>query len=74
VRHGGVRGRARRSTGRALVAVGSFSQHDRGGTTTLHFSGRLRGRALLPGSYVLSASASLDGQRGSPVSTDFTIR
>ncbi len=58
------------------VPVGSFSRRDRAGTTTtLHFSGRLRGRTLTPGSYVLKASASLFGHRGRTVTTrSFTIR
>jgi acetyl esterase/lipase len=63
----------RRVSRHRLVAVGSFSQHDRGGTSTLHFSGRLRGRALAPGSYVLRASASLAGQRGGTVNATFRI-
>jgi hypothetical protein len=59
-----------------FIALGSFTHHDRAGAmTTLHFSGRLRGHALAPGSYVLKVSASLFGHRGRTLTTrPFTIR
>jgi uncharacterized repeat protein (TIGR01451 family)/CSLREA domain-containing protein len=38
---------------KALVPVGRLSHHDRRGRNSLHFSGRLNGHALPPGSYVL---------------------
>jgi acetyl esterase/lipase len=59
--------------GKRLIGVGSFSRRDHAGTMTLHFSGRLGGHALAPGSYVLKASAARDGQRGGTLSTAFRI-
>jgi acetyl esterase/lipase len=57
------------------VLVGSFTHRDRAGVTTrLHFSGRLRGHALAPASYVVKASASLFGHRGRTLSARFQIR
>ncbi len=49
-----------------LTLVGTFSHHDRAGTNSLRFSGRLHGRALAPGRYMLKIFASLAGLR-SPV-------
>ena len=40
---------------------------------TLHFSGRLNGRKLRPGTYRLQASASIDGQTSKPLTVSFTI-
>jgi hypothetical protein len=59
--------------GKRLIGGGSFSRRDHAGTMTLHFSGRLDGHALAPGSYVLKASAARDGQRGGTLSTAFRI-
>ena len=57
------------------IPVGSFTHRDRAGaTTTLHFSGRLRGHALAVGSYTLTARPSLFGHRGRALSARFTIR
>ena len=56
------------------ILVGSFTHRDRAGkTTTLHFSGRLRGRALAVGSYTLTARASLFGHRGRALTARFEI-
>lgn len=40
---------------------------------TLHFSGRLNGRKLRPGTYRLQAIASIDGQESKPVTVSFKI-
>lgn len=40
---------------------------------TLHFSGRLNGRKLRPGTYRLQAIASIDGLTSKPVTVSFTI-
>jgi hypothetical protein len=56
-----------------LTLVGSFRHRDHAGGTTLHFSGRLRGRVLKPGAYLLKARPSLDSHRGESVSARFWI-
>jgi hypothetical protein len=56
-----------------LVLVGSFTHHDKAGTNRLHFTGRLRGHALRPGSYKLKATAMLDGRRSHTISRSFVI-
>jgi hypothetical protein len=56
-----------------LVLVGSFTHHDKLGINRLRFTGRLRGRALSPGSYELDATAKLDGQHSRTISTSFAI-
>jgi hypothetical protein len=56
-----------------LVAVGSFGHSDRRGANRVHFSGRLHGRALRPGHYVLRLTATRDGQRGRTVAIRFTV-
>ena len=48
-------GHLRRCT--RLVHVGSFTHADKGGFVTAHFTGRVRGHALAPGNYRLSARA-----------------
>jgi hypothetical protein len=40
---------------------------------TRHFSGRLNGRKLRPGTYRLQAIASIDGQASKPVTVSFKI-
>jgi hypothetical protein len=45
-----------------LVALGDFVHADAAGANSLHFTGRMRGAPLRPGSYVLGASARLDGK------------
>jgi hypothetical protein len=39
----------------------------------LRFTGRLHGRALRPGRYVLKVTATLAGRRSSTISTSFVI-
>ncbi len=56
-----------------LVFVGSFSHRDRAGTNRLRFTGRLRGRALSAGRYVLRAIATLAEQRSRAATARFVI-
>jgi 6-phosphogluconolactonase (cycloisomerase 2 family) len=55
-----------------LRAVGSFSNRDRSGVNRLRFTGRLRGRALAPGRYLLRATATLNSMASKPISVPFT--
>jgi 6-phosphogluconolactonase (cycloisomerase 2 family) len=64
-------GSGRRCARRALV--GSFSHRDKSGHNGFHFSGRVHGRALAPGRYVIQATARLAGQTSRAVSAGFTI-
>jgi hypothetical protein len=59
---------------RQRVLVGSFSHTDHAGDNRLHFSGRLRGRALILGRYVLQATARLGGKTSNTDTTGFVIR
>jgi hypothetical protein len=52
---------------------GSFSRSGGAGTSTFHFSGRLGGRSLRAGSYVLIATPSASGLTGRAVSVRFQI-
>ena len=67
--------RCARSHGRCgkLARVGTFSHRDHARTNTLRFTGRLHGRALRPGRYVLKVTATLAGRRSSAISTSFVI-
>lgn len=56
-----------------LVAVGGFAHVDRAGRVSFHFSGRLSGHALAPGSYRLEAVPRADGLSGAPQSAPFQI-
>lgn len=58
-RHGKLRRRARRCT--RTVVLGSFKHVDKPGANSLHFTGRVRGKALAPGRYTLHATASNGG-------------
>jgi len=55
------------------VAVGSFKHVDRGGANTFHFTGRIRGRKLKPGSYRLDAVPRIGGRNGRTNSVKFRI-
>ncbi len=55
------------------LLVGSFTHHDRAGVNRLRFSGRLDGRALSAGNYVLQATAGLAGQTGRAVAGTFQV-
>jgi hypothetical protein len=56
-----------------LSFVGSFSHRDRAGTNRLRFTGRVRGRVLTPGRYVLRATARLAGQTSRAATARFVI-
>jgi hypothetical protein len=57
------------------VSVGSFSQTARAATvTTFTFTGRVGGRALQPGSYRLTATATAAGVVGNSVTRTFRIK
>jgi hypothetical protein len=56
-----------------LAFVGSFSHRDRAGISRLRFTGRLRGRALTAGRYVLRATATLAGRRTRAATARFVI-
>ena len=56
-----------------LVLVGSFTHGDHAGKNRVRFTGRLRGRALNAGRYVLRATATLAGQRSRAITARFVI-
>ena len=56
-----------------LVRVGSFLHQDVAGPNHFHFSGRLGGHKLAPGSYLLSASPSRWGVTGTTQTKGFKI-
>jgi hypothetical protein len=68
-----VKGRRYRRCVR-YVKLGSFTHADSAGANRLHFTGRLRGRRLPPGSYRLSATPRNGlGVAGATVSAGFTV-
>ena len=57
------------------ITVGSFTAAVPAGPRTLHFSGRLAGHRLAPGTYELRAVPSLaDGRHGKPATAVFVVR
>ncbi|MGH2890022.1 MAG: hypothetical protein ACRDNJ_10380, partial [Solirubrobacteraceae bacterium] len=56
-----------------LVRIGSFTKKALAGGNRLPFTGRLRGRALAPGEYLLRATPVSSGARGITVSVAFRI-
>lgn len=68
MRCAGTHGRCNR-----LLPAGTFAHRDRRGRNRLRFSGRLHGRAITPGRYVLRVTATLAGQRSRPATAAFTI-
>jgi hypothetical protein len=58
--HAKQKGKARSCT--RLVLVGSFTHKDHAGSNRFRFSGRVHGRALKSGDYVVKATAKLAGQ------------
>ncbi len=56
-----------------LVLVGSFTHRDRAGVNRVRFTGRLRGRALNPGTYQLHVTAILAGRRSRQLTASFRI-
>ena len=60
---------------RAAHQGGAFTHADTAGAgSTLHFSGRIKGKRLTPGRYTLQAVASNAAGRGPVASAHFTIR
>ncbi len=58
---------------RVLTLTGSFTLAGKAGTNQFHFSGRLNGHKLKPGSYTLVATPSVNGKTGRAVATRFRI-
>jgi 6-phosphogluconolactonase (cycloisomerase 2 family) len=56
------------------VLVGSFAHRDRSGRNRLHFTGRVGGRALAPGRYIVDAVAALAGQHSKPATVVIVVR
>jgi len=68
------RNRRRRRCTRYVTLSGSFSHAGRAGKNSFRFSGRLRGKALRPGSYRLSGvPTDAAGNRGQTFLASFTI-
>jgi CSLREA domain-containing protein len=63
---------ARRCT--RLVPVGSFAHADSAGANRLHFSGRVGGKALAPGRYILSAVAQFGRLASPPLTASFRVK
>jgi hypothetical protein len=55
------------------VTLGSFSRSDKAGANTFHFTGRVKGRALKPGAYRLTARPRAEGSTGKPVTARFHV-
>jgi hypothetical protein len=53
--------------------MGSFTRRDREGTNRVRFTGRLEGRALAPGRYLLEATATFAGQLSRTASATFQV-
>ena len=64
--------RARRCT-RTTTLKGSFTQTAKAGVNSFRFTGRLGGRRLKPGRYLLVATPIANGRTGKPVSAGFRI-
>ena len=56
------------------VKVGGFSHRDRAGRVTFHFSGRVRGHKLSPGSYKLTAVPRVGRTAGRAATVRFRIK
>jgi PKD domain len=71
-----VGGRPRHGQRRCTVLVtkGSFSHRDRAGNVRVHFTGRVRGRKLPPGSYGLTLTPKANGKTGRAVRLAFRVR
>jgi hypothetical protein len=57
-----------------LTPLGGFTHADLAGANSLHFSGRLKGRKLAPGTYTLRATPANAAGKGKAASTSFKIR
>ena len=55
------------------VARGSFGHKDKAGGNTVHFSGRLKGKALRSGRYRLNLVAGLSGLHSAPIAKTFAV-
>jgi hypothetical protein len=64
---------SRRGQHGALVRVGSVTRRDRAGANSFRFSGRLGGRSLTPGSYVLRLTATLTGLTSRPLAVTVQV-
>ena len=65
--------RTRRRRTRYVTLRGSFIRAAKAGRNTFRFSGRLRGRKLAPGRYLLAATPAANGKRGRTRTTAFRI-
>jgi hypothetical protein len=63
-----------RKQGKAWKRVGRFSRRDRAGKNGFLFTGRVKGRALRPGSYLLQADPRYRHKRSGIVSVGFRIK
>jgi hypothetical protein len=66
--------RSRRGKCTRYVRIGSFKHVDAEGANQIRWAGRLRGRALLPGGYMLKATPQAGRKRGRTVSATFRVR
>jgi hypothetical protein len=64
---------ARVKSGKRTTLKRSFSSSGKAGANSLHFTGRLGGRALTPGRYILFAQPMASGHRGTRSSAAFKI-
>ncbi|MFL5816500.1 MAG: beta-propeller fold lactonase family protein [Conexibacter sp.] len=56
------------------LTLGAFAHSSRAGASSFRFTGRVKGKALTPGRYALTAVAkAADGSRGAPVARRFAI-
>jgi hypothetical protein len=58
---------------RIVMLRGSFILNGKAGKNTFRFTGRLAGKRLAPGAYVLVAGPSADGLAGTSVKTAFGV-
>jgi hypothetical protein len=56
-----------------FVSAGSFTHKDQAGNIKVHFTGRVRGQKLSPGSYRLALTPLATPKRGRTVTLDFSI-
>lgn len=68
-----ARNRRGRKCTRYVPLKGSFTHKDKAGANKLHFTGRLRKRAVSPGTYRLSVTPRTQGKKGKALSTRFKI-
>ena len=55
------------------VTVGKFSHSDKAGANSFHFTGRVKGHALKPGAYELTARPRAGGKTGKPATVRFHV-